>query len=111
MAHGSENVMSPAEYQSKLRDSKIKANMEKEKTKPKKAQSPHSKPVPENHSEDKSPKKSKKPKDSDYLPQPKKLSSAVQAVDVPFWQNDLFKPLAYVFGLVTLLSFLYLTLN
>jgi len=31
--------------------------------------------------------------------------------DIPFWQNDLFKPLVYVFAFVTLISLLYLTLN
>jgi len=112
MASGSESVMSPAEYQSKLRDSKLKANTAQEKPKPaKKLQIPHNKQADNQSEEPKSPKEKKpKKKDSEYVPQMKKPISLVHA-DVPFWQNDLFKPLAYVFGLVTVLSFLYLTLN
>jgi len=34
MATASESVMTPAEYQSRLRDAKLKANIEKDKTKP-----------------------------------------------------------------------------
>jgi len=112
MATASESVMTPAEYQSRLRDAKLKANIEKDKTKPpKKIILPQNKPADHQSEEPKSPKetKSKKSQIENFVPQ-KKPISPVHA-DVPFWQNDLFKPLAYVFGLVTVLSFLYLTLN
>jgi hypothetical protein len=115
-----ENLPSQSEYQSSLRENKLKGQQEK----------PPKNKVPRKQVENKENgekakesvdnkkladkiKKNKEEKKKDKKPKEEKKKGSHQAAvkDVPFWQNDTFKPLVYVFAFVALISVLYLTLN
>jgi len=105
-----DNLPTPAEYIASVRDARVKGKPEKseksqaQKSKPAKVEKPPKEPA--------EPKEKKKPKEKKVKQEGSYEKKNVTVVaDVPFWQNDLFKPLVYVFGLVSLLSFLYLVLN
>jgi len=100
-----ENVPSKAEHISSVRESRLKGKVDKTPVKHK-ASKPSQEPKSEQKPIKKQPKSEKKEKVK-KSPEEKKQIVA----DVPFWQNELFKPLVYVFGIVSLLSFLYLVLN
>jgi len=101
-----ENVPSKAEYIASVRDSRIKGKVDKTPVKHKAPKASQEKEAKEKKADKKHPKSEKKEKVK-KSPEEKKQIVA----DVPFWQNELFKPLVYVFGIVSLLSFLYLVLN
>jgi hypothetical protein len=97
-----DDVPSPADYQRAYKESKLKG-MEKSQQNKKKYPTPAPKA-------DKDKKKDKKVKPAPVpVPEPKKKSPPpAPPTDVPFFQNDLVKPLVYVVALVSLLSFVYL---
>jgi len=108
-----ENVPTLSEYQSSLRENKLKGQPEK----PPKAK-PSRKPVENKENEEKGKEstdtkkdKIKKPEKKKQNEEKKKPPHQAAVKDVPFWQNDTFKPLVYVFAFVALISVLYLTLN
>jgi len=104
-----ENVPSKAEYMDTVRSSRIKGKVDKTPVKHKAAKaSPEKEPK-----EKKEPKVDKKQPKSEKKEKVKKSPAETKQIvpDIPFWQNELFKPLVYVFGIVSLLSFLYLLLN
>jgi hypothetical protein len=105
IADESESLPSVVDYQSSLREAKVKAKPEKTPVKPK----PARKPAEAKEKEKEKEKEVKKP--AAKVPKVKADNKKQLAADVPLWQNDLFKPLVYVFGLVSLLSLLYLFLN
>jgi len=101
-----------SEYVATVRDQRLKGKPEKPE-KPK-SQKPKSK-LPESKEKEKKEPQEKKAKSlkvskkgEEKKPAP---ANKVVADNVPFWQNELFKPLVYVFGLVSLLSLIYLVLN
>jgi len=107
-----DNVPSFSEYQASLRESKIKGQQQQQQQPaPIKRKNAHKAENKENG--EKVEKKPKNPKEEKKVAKkPKEEKKALHlARDIPFWQNDLFKPLVYVFAFVTLLSVLYLTLN
>jgi len=108
-----ENVPTPSEYQASLRENKLKGQQEK----PPKAKPPR-KENKENEEKGKDSTDTKKSADKIKKLEKKKQNEEkkkplhqVSVKDVPFWQNDTFKPLVYVFAFVALISVLYLTLN
>jgi len=113
-----ENLPSPSEYQSTLRENKLKGQQEKptkNKTRKQVENKENGEKAKESVDTKKSADKIKKPKEEKKKEKPKeeKKKGPHQAAvkDVPFWQNDTFKPLVYVFAFVALISVLYLTLN
>jgi len=106
LANESDNVPTQAEYLASVRDARIKGKPEKPEKQAQKKQPKAEKPkeaAPE--------PKEKKVKQLKVQKKPEVEKKNVVVADVPFWQNELFKPLVYVFGLVSFLSFLYLVLN
>lgn len=110
IANEDDDLPTREEYLDSVRSARLKGKPEK----PEKAQAQKPKP-PKPKDEDKDADKEKKVKKlklSQKKPEVEKMKNTTTVVaDVPFWQNELFKPLVYVFGLVSLLSFLYLVLN
>jgi len=109
-----ENVPSKAEYMASVRESRTKGKVDKTPVKHKATKASQEKDAKEKK-EPKSEKKAdkKQPKSPEKKEKVKKSPAEQKQIvaDVPFWQNELFKPLVYVFGIVSLLSFLYLVLN
>jgi len=107
-----ENLPSQSEYQSSLRENKLKGQLEKPPKNKAVRKQVENKENGEKAKADKI-KKPKEEKKKDKKPKEEKKKGSHQAAvkDVPFWQNDTFKPLVYVFAFVALISVLYLTLN
>jgi len=105
-----ENVPSKAEYISSVRDSRLKGKVDKTPVKQKASKASQEKEKKEPKSEKKADKKQPKSEKKEKVKKSPEEKKQIVA-DVPFWQNELFKPLVYVFGIVSLLSFLYLVLN
>jgi len=106
-----EDVPSPNDYQISLREAKQKG-MEKSQQNKKKHPTPAPKP---GDKEKKAKEKAKQEKaKQEKVPAPKKLVPPAvqqQSTDVPFFQNELVKPLVYVVALVSLLSVIYLIMS
>jgi len=110
-----DNMPSLTEYPS--RESKLKGQQQQEPVKKRQLNKPSRKPLEDKENGEKAkepvdikksgPVKPPKRKDGDN----NKKAPHPATRDLPFWQNDLFKPLVYVFAFVTLISVLYLTLN
>jgi hypothetical protein len=107
-----ENLPTQSEYQSSLRENKIKGQQQtgKELKKRKPAENKENGEKPK-EVENKKPKggkqQAKKLREADKKP----LQQQQLAANIPIWQNELIRPLFYVFVFVTLISLLYLVLN
>jgi len=114
LANEMDNVPSLYEYQSSLRESKLKGQQSQQQQPAPKAKKRKAAENKENGEkvEKKAPKNPHKEEKKGYKkPKEEKIGPKSVARDIPFWQNDLFKPLVYVFAIVTAISVLYLTLN
>jgi len=83
--------------------------MEKSQQNKKKYPNPAPKPDKKKEKVEKEKKETKKA--TKVAPPPKPAPPPVQSAEVPFFQNELVKPLVYVVALVSLLSFLYLIMS
>jgi len=106
MAEQSESLPSVADYQTSLRETKVKGKQEKTPVKPKAVRKPAEDKEKVKEKEKEKEKEVKKPVKALKVKPVKQIQTTV-----PLWQNELFKPLVWVFGLVSLLSLLYLFLN
>jgi hypothetical protein len=112
MADEYEGVPSPNDYQISLREAKQKG-MEKNQQSKKKYPTPAPKPGDkEKKAKEKAEKKAKEEKvAAQKVPKKQVALPVVQSTDVPFFQNELVKPLVYVVALVSLLSVIYLIMS
>jgi hypothetical protein len=108
-ADGFEDVLSPSQWQDALREAK-KKGMEKSQKNKKKYPTPAPKPV-DKSKKDKEKDKKDKEKEKVAPPPKKQVTSPTQPTEVPFFQNELVKPLVYVVALVSLLSVIYLIMS
>jgi len=105
-----DNLPTPSDFQASLRERKLKGQPEPAQ-KPQKNK-PTRKPVDKENGE-----KQVDIKKSGHKVKPKKKEGDNKKAphpatrDLPLWQNDLFRPLVYVFAFVATISVLYLTLN
>jgi hypothetical protein len=102
-----ENLPTQLEYQASLKDNKLKGQQQPPKNKRKNAKNKENGEKPkevENKKAKEKPKVAKQP--SKQKPQQQQL-----ATNVPILQNELLRPLIYVFVFVGLISVVYLVLN
>jgi len=110
MADDFEEVLSPYDYQASLLKAKQKG-MEKTQQNKKKYPTPAPKPA-DKVKKDKAEKKVKQEKVGAEKVHKKPAPPPVhQTTEVPFFQNELVKPLVYVVALVSLLSVIYLIMS
>jgi len=110
IADAFEEVPSPYDYQISLKETKQKG-MEKNQQSKKKYPNPVPKPADkEKKAKEKAEKKTKQDKVAAPHNVPKKAPHPAP-IDVPFFQNELVKPLVYVVGFVSLLSIIYLVMS
>jgi len=104
-----ENLPTQLEYQASLRENKLKGQQQPPKNKRKLIKENGEKPKEvENKKAKEKPKPKQQPKKVEKKPHQQQQQLAV---NVSIWQNELIRPLFYVFLFVTLISLLYLVLN
>jgi len=105
-----DDVPSPNDYQISLKETKQKG-MEKSQANKKKYPNPAPKPDKKKEKAEKEKKEAIKKQKAPKPAPSKPIPPPVQSTEVPFFQNELVKPLVYVVALVSVLSVLYLIMS